>query len=1360
MNQQYSHLSPAKQALLEQWKGKQLSRQTIPKRSDRTPPPLSFSQQRLWFIDRYYGGSSFYNIPAALHLTGALNQVALQRSFAEIVRRHESWRTAFTQIDDRPVQQILPELIIEVPTIDLRLSQDWQTEVQQIAAAQTRKPFDLTQPPLFRASLLRICETEHVLLLIVHHIISDGWSMGVLMQEFATLYAAFSDNCPAPLTELLPELAVQYADFAIWQRDRLQGNIFNTQLTYWKEHLSGELPILQLPTDRPRPAIASFAGARYHFSLSAALTKRLHQSSQQQEVTLFMTLLAAFNVLLYRYTEQDDILVGTPVANRNRMELEKLLGCFVNTIVIRTHLQSDLTARDLLAQVREVTLGAYAHQDLPFEKLVEELQPERDLSRNPLFQVMFALQNAPMPARTVAGLKACPSNVDGDTAMFDLFLSVMEVQDGISGFLEYNTDLFDATTIVRFIEHYQTLLESFVTYPDCSISELPLLTASARQQTIADWNETRANYPHDATLHQLFERQVERSPHNPALFNDSETLTYEQLNRAADRLAHYLRSLGVTTGTPVAIYLDRSPRLVIGILAILKAGGAYVPLDPNYPSDRLAFMLSDSQASLILTQQSLLEKLPASSAVPICLDREIEQMPISQANLHSSVTADDPAYIIYTSGSTGTPKGVLGTHRGTANGLHWYWKTYPFAARERCCQKTAISFVDSVWEIFAPLLQGIPLILIPIEIVKDPQQFLETLAKYRVTRIILVPSLLRLLLQNYAHLTSKLSDLKIWITSGEELSADLVKTFRAVLPTVRLIDLYGSSEVSANVTYYDTHQLPDSASRVPIGRPIDNTQVYVLDRQLQPVPIGVLGELYVSGDSLAKGYWQRVEQTQERFIDHPFIANRKLYKTGDIVRYLSDGNLEYWGRRDLQVKLRGFRIELSEIEAAIAQHPAVQEAVVIARQTTQDDLRLIAYIIPTAVEEQEIVSQLHQALSPKLPDFMLPSGYVVLDRLPIAPSGKIDRRSLPLEATIRPTAISTHIAPRNPWELAIAHIWETLLQVKPISITDNFFELGGHSFLAVRLMAQIYERFGQTLPLSSLFEGATIERLAQQLQQRIGAGTGSPLVAIQTSGSNCPFFCIHPAGGTIVAYPKLAKYLGEDRPFYAIEQNPDLAEPEILSIEATAAHYLEYIRTVQPEGPYHIGGWCYGGVVAFEMAQQLHQQEQAVDLLVVMDAIAPETKIQTTADDSAKFIIRIAESAKYLFGMDVSISYQELLPLSPDDRFRLLMNRANITSDAEIQQHLRGYKLFNAHVRALRDYVPQPYPKNMTLFRAREALVYPFQSAEFSSSDPLLGWGKYTRRSIQAIDVPGNHFSMFAEPYVKDLGKKLKSILN
>jgi amino acid adenylation domain-containing protein len=911
--------------------------------------PTSFPQQLLWLLDQLEPGRAIYNLPGPVRLTGALDIAALEQSLNEIVRRHEALRTTFDEVDGTPVQVIAPGLELTLPVTDLCHLPAGEREAasRRLVTEEARKPFDLARGPLVRAELLRLGDQEHVLLLTMHHIVSDGWSLQVLNKELAALYEAFSAGRPSPL----PGLPIQYVDFAHWQREWLQGEALEKQLAYWRAQLAGAPAVLELPTDRPRPAEQSFRGAQASVMLPASLTEALKAMGQREGATLFMTLLAAFQALLSRYTGHEDIVVGSPIANRTRTELEGLIGFIANLLALRTDLSGDPSFRELLGRVREVTLGAYAHQDLPFERLVGELQPERSLSHAPLFQVMLVLLNNPREVLRLPGLTLEPLEVDTGTAKFDLALFIWEEEGGLKVQSEYNTDLFDAATITRMLTAFQNLLRGVVVDPDQPLSALPLLTNTERHQLLVEWNKSHADYP-NRCIHELFEAQAARTPDAVALVFEDKQLTYRELNRRANQLAHYLRKRGVGPESLVGVCLERSLELVVGLLGILKAGGAYVPLDPGYPPERLAFMLEDAQVPWLLTEQRLWDKMNVGQDAILShivrLDADWEAIAEeSEQNPASGVTADNLAYVIYTSGSTGRPKGVLGLHRGAVNRFAWMWDAYPFEAGEVCCQRTSLNFVDSVWEIWGPLLQGVRTVLVPDEALKDAEQLVQTLAAHHVTRIVLVPSLLRVILDTFADIRSRLPELKHWVTSGEAISLELAQRFFEALPRSILINLYGSSEVSADVTCYDTGRMSDQLSSVPIGRPLANTQIYLLDRYLNPSPIGVPGELHAGGAGLARGYLNRPELSAEKFIPSPFSEEpgARLYKTGDLARYLPDGNIEYLGRLDHQVKVRGYRIELGEIEAALRAHPAVQETVVMAREDEPGEARLVAYVV-------------------------------------------------------------------------------------------------------------------------------------------------------------------------------------------------------------------------------------------------------------------------------------------------------------------------------------------------------------------------------------------------------------------------------
>ncbi|MCC5661301.1 amino acid adenylation domain-containing protein [Nostoc sp. XA010] len=899
--------------------------------------PLSFAQQRLWFLDQLQPGSSLYNIFVAVRLQGQLNVAALEHSLNEIVRRHEALRTTFAVVDGQAMQVIAPSLTLQLPIINLtNIDGEQETEALRLAVEESQQAFDLVQGPLIRAKLLELT-SDRILLLTIHHIVSDGWSRGILIQEIAALYEAFDAGKPSPL----PELPIQYPDFAHWQTQWLLGEVLETQISYWKQQLADAASVLELPCSRPRPAIQSFRGASQSFVLSKSVSERLKTLSQQAGGTLFMTLLTAFKTLLYRYTNQEDILVGTPIANRNRVEIEELIGFFANTLVMRTQMAGNPSFLELFNRVREVALGAYAHQDLPFEKLVEELQPERDLSHNPLFQVMFVLQNASMPVLELPNLKISSIDTDSDTAKFDLWLSLAEGSEGLFGTLEYSTDLFDDATIERMLGHFQTLLQAIVANPHERISNLQLLTP-AEQRQLADWNNTAIDYPQNS-LHELFAAQVELTPEAIAVVCEDEQLTYQELNCKANQLARHLQKLGIKEETLVGICMERSLEMVVGLLGILKAGGAYVPFDPSYPQERLAFMFEDSHIPVLLTQKRLVNILPRHKAQVVFLDSDWEQIAQnSQINSDSYVENHNLAYVIYTSGSTGQPKGAMNTHGGICNRLLWMQDAYQLTEADRILQKTPFSFDVSVWEFFWPLIAGARLVLARPEGHKDSAYLVELIAEQQITTVHFVPSMLQIFLEEQN--LKKCYSLKKVICSGEALPFKLQERFFKRL-SAELHNLYGPTEAAVDVTYWKC--IPQQGQIVPIGRPIANTQIHILDKNLQPVPVGIPGELHIGGIGLARGYLNRPELTAEKFISNPYSNDpqARLYKTGDLARYLNNGNIEYLNRIDNQVKLRGLRIELSEIEAVLWQHPSVQETAVILREDIPNDKRLVAYVV-------------------------------------------------------------------------------------------------------------------------------------------------------------------------------------------------------------------------------------------------------------------------------------------------------------------------------------------------------------------------------------------------------------------------------
>ncbi|WP_416671490.1 amino acid adenylation domain-containing protein [Egbenema bharatensis] len=1058
--------------------------QPIARVSRQQALPLSFAQQRLWFLAQLEPNSPFYNMPAAISLQGSLNITALKQSLHEVLRRHEILRTAFQSGQGNPKQVISWKIVLELPLIDLsELPESAQNPtVKQLVQMEAQRPFAIDVAPLLRVKLLRLGSETHVLLFTLHHIVSDGWSIGVLVREVAALYQASCQGVRSPL----PELPIQYVDFAAWQRQWLQGEVLQQQQHYWQQQLAGAPAVLELPTDHPRPAIQTFQGTTFAFAVSPKLTKALKQLSRQNGCTLFMTLLAAFQVVLARYSRQDDIVVGSPIANRNRSEVEGLIGFFVNTLVLRTSLAGRPSFREVLQRVRAVTLGAYAHQDVPFEQLVELLQPQRSLSYTPLFQVMFILQNAPAETLQLPGLSLEFLAAESDTAKFDLTLSMEEMDAGLLGRFEYRTDLFEEATVERMVTHLKTLFSGIVEQPEQCIWELPLLTATEQKCLVREWNQTQVEYPDNQCIHQLFEAQVERTPNAIALVFEEQQLSYQELNLRANQLAHHLQSVGVEPETLVGVCLERSPVLVIALLAILKVGGVYVPLDPTYPQARLAHILEDTQLPVVLTRQCFAEAFLTHSVQVVCLD--VDWTAISHES-HEPVTAsflspNHPAYVIYTSGSTGTPKGVVGSHHSILNRCHWMWQSYPFTSGEVTCQKTSLNFVDSVWEVFGALLQGIPTLLIPDAVVKDPSQLITTLARHQVSRLVLVPSLLKVLLEIDPHLQSRLPHLKLWTTSGEALPVELVQQFRRSLRASTLLNLYGCSEVAADVTAYALQPGDSLPASIPIGRPIANTQIYILDGMGQPVPVGVVGEIYVGGVQLAQGYLRRPELTAERFIPNPFSsqAGARLYRTGDLGRYLADGTIEYLGRIDHQVKLRGFRIELGEIESVLSQYPQVSQAVVLARPGDRHDHQLVAYIVPHPAITLS-VAELRAFLGEKLPDYMVPAAFVELDALPLTPNGKLDRKVLATFDPIRSDLEQVDQAPTTELEKTIASLWQDALHLEKVGVHHNFFDIGGHSLLIVTLHSRLQKSIQREFPLVVMFQYPTISALAGYLSQ-------------------------------------------------------------------------------------------------------------------------------------------------------------------------------------------------------------------------------------------------------------------------------------
>ncbi|MBD6620280.1 amino acid adenylation domain-containing protein [Komarekiella sp. 'clone 1'] len=1037
--------------------------------------PLSFSQQRLWFLHQLDKQNSFYNGNVQLRFIGALNVTALEQSINEIICRHEALRTVFSTVDGLAVQKIIPTLTINIPVLDVEGLEEG--EIQQLVTKEIQQPFDLSIAPLLRVTLLRQEVESYLMVLTMHHIIIDAWSMEIFFKELEVLYDAFTKGQPNPL----PELTIQYADFALWQRQCLTKEVQQKQLEYWKQQLADAPPLLELTTDYPRPPVQTFSGATKRFQLEKDLTSQLVTLSQNSSVTLFMTLLTAYTVLLYRYSGQDDICIGSPFANRDRQELESLIGFFANTLVLRTNLAGNPSFNELLSRVREMAMDAYAHQNFPFEMLVEALQPQRELSHTPLFQVTFALQNASTSPVELTGLTVTSLPTETTTTKFDLTLLVENTAAGLVSVWEYNTDLFNTSTIERMAEHFQTLLEGIVANPEQQIAQLPLLTKVEQHQLLVEWNDTQTDYPQDKCIHQLFEEQVQRTPDAVAVVFENQQLTYQQLNCQANSLAHYLKSLGVGADVLVGICVERSLEMIVGLLGILKAGGAYVPLDPEYPQERLSFMLADTQLKVLLTQENLVESLPEHQARVVCLETEWQSFKqVNQDNLNSTVSSKNLAYVIYTSGSTGTPKGVLVTHQAV-NRLVFNTNYIQLTPHDCVAQAANIAFDAATFEIWGALLHGAKLVILNQFVLLIPKEFAVNMRSHEISVLFLTTALFN---QLASFVPQAFSSLRYLLFGGEAVDPRWVQEVLDKGAPQQLLHVYGPTENTTFSTWYLVKNLPTKTATIPIGRAIANTQIYLLDQNLQPVPIGIPGELYLGGAGLARGYLNRPELTQEKFIPNPFGGSRgeeRLYKTGDLARYLPNGNIEYLGRIDNQVKIRGFRIELGEIEAVLSQHDDVQVSCVIAKEDSSGGRCLVAYVVP---HQQQIptISELRQFLSNKLPGYMMPSAFVILESLPLTPNCKVNRRALPDPDLNQ--ELSDYVMPNTEAEKIIADIWQKALSLEKVGIYNNFFDLGGHSLLLVKINQQLQETFGLEVSIVDMFNYPTIHTLSQYLSNK------------------------------------------------------------------------------------------------------------------------------------------------------------------------------------------------------------------------------------------------------------------------------------
>ncbi|MBS0151277.1 MAG: amino acid adenylation domain-containing protein [Nitrospira sp.] len=1309
------------------------------------PVPLSFAQQRLWVLTQLEPDGASYNLPIALRLSGTLDAAALERSVNELIRRHEVLRTTVSLSDGQPVQIVMPTSTMSLPliTLDHVIGTEREAAVLRLATAEAQRPFELAYGPMLRVTLLKLDAEEHVLLLTMHHIVSDAWSSHVLVREMTELYVAQIQGRPASL----PELPVQYADFSIWQRQWLSGARLDRQLDYWKQRLTDALEPLNLPIDHVRPPVQTSRGASLTLSLSPELSSALIELSRREGVTLFMTLLAGFYALLFRYTGRTDLVVGSPIANRTRSEIEGLIGFFVNTLALRADLSGRQTVRELLGLVRQVCLGGYTHQDVPFEKLVEVLQPVRDVSYSPIFQVMFELQNAPTSELAVPGLQIATVNVEPLTAKFDLTLSLCETEGGLTASMEYNSDLFSADSVMRMLRHYELILQGMAAQPDTTIEELRLLTDEEEQRLLTDWNVgPRLSLP-DRSFSQLFEAQASATPDCLAAVWSNRRMTYDELNRRANRIAHALLLKGVKPETVVSLLGDRDPDFLAMLLGIFKAGGIYLPLDAEHPDHRLVHMLGESRARVLLTTETyrqrvkpLLEGL-VESAMPILLTMEEVQSSVKyDGNPDRPWHAAEAAYVIYTSGSTGAPKGAIVEHREMLNHLWGKLRTLDLTAADVIAQTASQSFDISVWQFLAPLLCGGQVCIVPDEIAHDPARLLYHVEAAGITVLETVPALLQGMLDmtdDADKLGPDLKRLRMILPTGEALPAQLCRRWIGRYPSIPLVNAYGPAECADDVALYQINQSPEGqVAFMPIGRPVPNIELYVLSPSLKSLPVGVAGELCVAGAGVGRGYLFNSAKTAEVFVPHPFAKEpgARLYRTGDMAQYLSDGVIQFLGRMDHQVKVRGFRIELGEIESQLLEHPDVYEAVVVVKEDAGGDKRLVAYVAGGASHEI-----LREFLRERVPDYMVPSTIVVLASLPRNANGKVDRRSLP-EPDFR-GSLQTFVAPRTDMETRLAREWAEVLGLPQVGIHDNFFDLGGHSLRAVQLVSRVQRIIGNPIALLDLFQAPTVAGLVERISGQAEAAS-SPFVVLQAGREGEPLFCFDPTGTHVSAYQSLAYALGEDRPVYGLALSWIFSEPwNVLSMDRIAARYTAIIRERQPDGPYHLLGWSNGGGIAMAVAHLLERQGQSLAFLGILDT-QPQATSESTASVGEELNHYIQGDRKEAFLALPDAERQalkaELAQLSEEDRIehaiRWAQNRNLLSreeSDASVASLKVAYALDRETAKILRDAMQDP-------LRAPIHAWWTSATLRKHGKAPV-DWSLYTKGSVEVRTIVGEH---------------------
>ncbi len=1301
--------------------------------------PLSFAQRRLWFLHQMEGLSPTYHMPLALRLSGNLDRPALQTALGDVIARHESLRTVFPQQDGVPYQQVLD---VDAACPRLPVTDSDETELSEVLAAAARRGFDLATEPPMRAELFVLAPDDHVLLIVVHHIAGDGWSMGPLSQDVARAYAA---RCRGEAPEWAP-LPVQYADYTLWQHQLLgertdPDSLFAAQVAYWTEALAGLPEQLELPTDRPRPALASYRGDVLAVRWEASLHQGLVRLARQAGASLFMVLQTGLAALLSRLGAGADIALGSPIAGRTDQALDDLVGFFINTLVLRTDTSGHPSFAQLLARVRETALAAYAHQDLPFEYLVEVLNPTRSLAHHPLFQVMLALQSAPQGDFELSGLDASLVSAPTATSRFDLSFSLSErrgvdgVPEGIDALVEYASDLFDGATVEALLARWRLLLEAAVVDPDLPIGRIEILSTDERARLLVDYNDTAHPIP-ATSLPALFEAEVQATPEAVAVVCEDITLTYAELNAQANRLAHVLIARGVGLESAVAVLLERSVHLVVSILAVVKAGGTYVPLDTRYPLDRRCLVMKETGASVLLTDQALaVHELPHGADVVI-VDADPGPREPDPGDPGIACDPEQLAYVMYTSGSTGQPKGIAVTHRDVVSlALDPCWQG---GAHKRVLMHSPSAFDASTYELWVPLLCGGQIVVAPAGEL-DMGTLERVITHHKVTGLWLTSGLFSLMAEHCPGCFAGVRE--VW-TGGDVVSAAAVARVLEACPATKVVNGYGPTETTTFAAHHAMRAPFDGAHTVPIGRPMANTRLYVLDAGLQPVPFGVAGELYIAGAGLARGYLHRAGLSAQRFVADPYgPPGARLYRTGDLVRRRTDGDLEFVGRVDDQVKIRGFRIEPGEIETVLAQHPDVAQAAVITREDQRDDKRLVAYVV-AATDSAPQSESLRHYLRQRLPEYMVPAAVVVLDRLPLTPNGKLDRKALPAPEL---GSAGTGRAPRTPQEQLLCDLFAEVLGLTRVGIDDDFFDLGGHSLLATRLVDRVRATLGVALGLRSLFEAPTVAGLAARLDMDDPDDAFDVILPLRSQGCHAPLFCIHPGGGISWSYCGLMKHLGPEYPIYGVQAR-SLARPEPrpTSIEQMATDYADQIRTVQPAGPYCLLGWSVGGIVAHAVATLLQQRGEQTALLAILDAYPVG---DLTFDEPP-----VPTERDILVGMlDCDPESPNGEPLTPAQVVDILRSRGSALASLEQHQLSAVIEIMINNARIALDFTPGRFHGDLLLFNSTIDREDDTATAEV--------WKPYIDGTIESHDITGRHDRMTEPGPLAQIGPVLAAKL-